>query len=78
MYTLGGYTSTARKSLLITITIRNIIMNYRKTAARRNRKWRWPTGNSKDKWANSYVALKHNANAKEYYFDLYEYFCKFD
>ena len=53
-------------------------MNYRKTAARRNRKWRWPNGNSKDKWANSYVALKHNANAKEYYFDLYEYFCKFD
>ena len=50
-------------------------MNYRKTAARRNRKWRWPTGNSKDKWANSYVALKHNANAKEYYFDLYEYIC---
>tara|TARA_B100000767_G_scaffold254678_1_gene260254 strand:- start:750 stop:884 length:135 start_codon:yes stop_codon:yes gene_type:complete len=40
-------------------------MNYRKPTARRNRKWRWPTGNSKDKWANSYVALKQNATAKE-------------
>lgn len=42
-----------------------MIMNYRKTIARRNRMWREPTGNSKDKWANSYEALKQNANAKE-------------
>ena len=40
-------------------------MKYRKRTARRNRMWREPTGNSTDKWANSYVALKQNATARE-------------
>ena len=40
-------------------------MKNRKKVARRNRMWREPTGNSTDKWANSYVALKQNATARE-------------
>ncbi len=53
-------------------------MNYKKRKARRNREWRWYYGNSQNKWAGDRRWRQQNANAKEYYFDLYEYICKFD
>ena len=53
-------------------------MNYKKRKARRNREWRWYYGNSQNKWAGDRRWRQHNASAKEYYFDLYEYICKID
>lgn len=51
-------------------------MKYRKTKARRNRPYSWGGGNSKSKNFAFTRNMRYNlANAKEYYFDLYEYQC---
>jgi len=52
-------------------------MKHRKSVARRNRKWRWPTGNSKA-WTWPVKAIRQNASADEYYFELNEYKCPID